>query len=540
MITLKGKKVSEGIAIGRLSFYRRDLKDIRRIYVKDVEKEAQRFQRALGKARTDLQQVYDESIQDVGEVNAAIFELQQQILSDKQFLDAITGVIVEQKLNAEYAVQEGTEKFLEICKKEDKGYTANHEADIRDVSLRLIRALTRNWKDRIWTEEPYIMAAGELYPSEVFQLDKNKVKGFVTMNGTINSHAAVLARTRGIPAVVGLGEVLKEDYEGKMIIVDGFSGKVYIDPDSATMNRMKQKRDENQTQTQSLERLKGKENITQSGQRIDVYASVESREDIESVLRSDAGGIGLFRTEFLYTENGGKLPTEEQQYQTYLLAAESMGTKPVVIQTADLGGDKQVSCINYGAENNPVMGMRGIRISLQKEEMFKSQLRAIMRAGVYGNVSIILPMVTSVEEVRRAKILIEHAKKELKDEKTMFEDNIPLGVMIETPAAVMMSGELSREVDFLGIGTNDLTQFVLAMDRTDSNLEGMYDTHHPSILKMIRVVVNNAHLEGKHVSVCGDMAADQDMTEFFLQVGADELSVAPSQVLGIRKKIRDI
>ncbi len=540
MITLKGKKVSDGIAIGRLSFYKRDIRDIKRIYVKDVEKEVQRFERAKEKAQSDLQDLYQTTAEEVGEVNAAIFEMQQQVLGDQKFLDAITNVIVEDKLNAEYAIQDGTERFLELSKENDKSYAVGHEADIRDVSMRLIRVLSRSWKDRLLTDEPYIMAAEELYPSEIVQMDKSRVKGFVTMYGTINSHAAVLARTKGIPAVFGLGEVLKEEYDGKMIIVDGFTGKVYIDPDSTTLNRMRQKQDENKVQEQNLERLKGKENVTQSGQRIDVYANIGSREDIDSVVRSDAGGIGLFRSEFLYMENGGKLPTEEQQYQTYLLAAEAMGTKPVVIRTADLGGDKQLSFVNDESEKNPTMGLRGIRVSLEKEEMFETQLRAILRAAVNGNVSIMFPMVSSVEEVRRAKILLERAKKELKEEKAIYKEEIPVGVMIETPAAVMISGELAREVDFLSIGTNDLTQFMLGMDRTNPDLDGFYDPCHPGLLKMIRVVVNNAHLEGKRVSICGDLAANLDMTEFFLQVGADALSVAPSEVLELRKKIRDI
>ncbi len=540
MITLKGKKVSDGIAIGRLSFYKQDLTDIKRIDVKDAEKEIQRFERAREKADEDLQQVYEDAVQEVGEVNAAIFEMQRQILSDQHFVDLITNVILEEKLNAEYAVNIGTDRFLEICGDENTAYAVGHEADIRDVSLRLIRILSRNWKDRVLTDEPYVMAAAELYPSEVMQMDKSRVKGFVTMYGSVNSHTAVLARTRGIPAVVGLGEVLKEDYEGKMIIADGFTGNVYIDPDRATLNRMRKRQDENQVQAENLERLKGKENITQGGQQIDVYANVGSREDIESVLRSDAGGIGLFRTEFLYTENGGKLPTEEQQYQVYELAAESMGNKPVVIRTADLGGERPVPFLNNEPETNPAMGLRGIRVSLEKEEMFQCQLRAILRAAVNGNVSVMFPMVTSVDEVKRAKILLDRAKKELQDEKTVFKADIPVGVMIETPAAVMISGELSREVDFLSIGTNDLTQFMLGMDQSNPELENFYDSCHPSLLKMIRVVVNNAHLEGKRVSVSGDLAANPDMTEFFLQVGVDELSVAPSEVLAVRKKIREI
>ena len=389
-------------------------------------------------------------------------------------------------------------------------------------------------------DEPFVMAAGELYPSEAVQLDKNKVLGFVTRYGTINSHTAVLARTKGIPSVIGLGEALKKDYDGKMIVVDGYEGKVYIEPDYTTLTKMKQKQDTNVTHVKNLERLKGKENITQSGQRIDICANIGTREDIENVIRSDAGGIGLFRSEFLYMENGPKLPTEEQQFQVYKLAAESMGVKKVVIRTADLGGEKQADCLDVGHESNPTMGMRGIRISLEKEEVFKTQLRAILRASVYGNVSIMFPMITAIEEVARAKLLLETAKRELKAEKTAFDEDIQIGVMIETPAAVMISGELAREVDFFSIGTNDLTQFTLGMDRTNDKLGKFYNSHHSALIKMIRIVANNVHLEGKKISICGDLAADLDLTETFIQMGIDELSVTPNQVLALRKKIREI
>lgn len=540
MITLTGKKVSEGIAIGKLSFYKRDIKEIKRIYVKDIEKEVLRFQKAREKAFADLRLLYNTSAREVGEANAAIFEMQQMVLEDEDFIDEITNVIVEQKLNAEYAVQEAAESFIKSCMEKDKGYMQGHDADIRDVALRLIRILSRSWKDKMLMDEPFVMAARELYPSEAVQLDKSKVRGFVTMYGTINSHTAVLARTKGIPSVIGLGEALKKDYDGKTIIVDGFEGKVYIEPDYSTLTRMKQKQDENRTQVKNLERLKGKENITQSGQKIDICANIGTREDIENVIRSDAGGIGLFRSEFLYMENGGKLPTEEQQFQTYKLAAESMGMKRVVIRTADLGGDKTADCIDLGEERNPAIGLRGIRISLEKEELFKTQLRAILRSSVFGNVAIMFPMITSIEEVQKAKLLLERAKKELKEEKTAFNENIAVGVMIETPAAVMISGELAREADFFSIGTNDLSQLALGMDRGNAKLSNIYNPRHPALLKMIRIIANNVHLEGKHISICGDLAADLSMTEFFIQLGIDELSVAPNQVLGLRKKIREI
>ncbi|MCI8667003.1 MAG: phosphoenolpyruvate--protein phosphotransferase [Dorea sp.] len=540
MITLTGKKVSEGIAIGKLSFYKRDSKEIRRIYVKDVEKEVQRFQKARQKALQELKELYETAAKEVGEANAAIFEMQEMVLEDQDLVDKVTGIIVEHKLNAEYAIQNAAEYFIATAAENDKGYVQGHDADVKDVTNRLQRTLARGWKDKMLMDEPFVLAAGELYPSEAVQLDKTKVLGFVTRYGTINSHTAVLARTKGIPSVIGLGEALKKDYEGKTIIIDGFEGKIYIEPDYTTVTKMRQKQDANHTQAQNLERLKGKENITQSGQKIDVCANIGNREDIENVLRCDAGGIGLFRSEFLYMESGSKPPTEEYQFQVYKLAAETMGFKKVVIRTADLGGDKTAECLDLGSDPNPAIGYRGIRVSLDKEEVFKTQLRAILRASAFGNLSIMFPMITSIEEVKLAKLMLEKAKKELKKEKTSFDSDIPVGVMIETPAAVMISGELAREVDFFSIGTNDLLQLTLGMDRQNERLERYFNPHHSALLKMIRIITNNVHLEEKHISICGDMAADLEMTEYLIQIGIDELSVAPNQVLALRKKIREI
>lgn len=540
MITLTGKKISEGIAIGKLSFYKKDIKDIKRIYVKDVEKEIQRFQRAREKAIAELKGLYESSIREVGEANASIFEMQQELLETPQYFDKITSMILEEKLNAEYVIQEVVEQILKEETFLKQGFSQGNEVDIKDVATRLIRILSGNWKDRMFIEEPFVMAAGELYPSDTVQLDKTKVLGFVTMYGTINSHTAVLARTKGIPAVIGLGEVLKKEYEGKTIIIDGYNGKVYVEPDYATLTRMKERRDAGFSQVKSLERLKGKENVTQSGQKIDICANVGTREDIENVLRSDAGGIGLFRSEFLYMETGRRVPTEEQIFQVYKLAAEVMGSNRVVIRVADLGGDKMAQCIDMGQQNNPAMGLRGLRFLFDKEELLMEQFRAILRASAYGNVCVMLPMITSMEEVIKAKELLEKAKRSLKLDKIAYNKEIPVGVMIETPAAVMISGELAREVDFFSIGTNDLSQFTLGMDRGNPKIEKYYNPRHPAILKMIRIVANNVHLEGKHISICGDLAADLSMTEFFIQVGIDELSVAPNQVLALRKKIRDI
>ena len=540
MITLTGKKISEGIAIGKLTFYKRDIKEIKRIYVKDVEKEIQRYKKAREKAIAELELVYDLSVREVGEANAAIFEMQKELLEDQEYTDHIIKRILEEKLNAEYIVQTSVEQLIRISSHQQNNPIQGKEEDVRDVAIRVIRILSRSWKDRMLTDEPFVMAARDIYPSEALQFDKAKVLGFVTMYGTINSHTAVLARTKGIPAVIGLGESLKEEYDGKTIIIDGYEGKIYIEPDYATLTKMRERKDANLRHVRNLERLKGKENITQSGQRIDICANVGTREDIENVLRSDAGGIGLFRSEFLYMEMGSKLPSEEQLFQVYKLAAESMGANRVVVRIADFGGDKMVESVDLGEQANPAIGLRGIRIMMEKEELFLPQFRAILRASALGNVSIMFPMVTSMEEVAAAKALLEKAKKQLKDEKTAYNENIEIGIMIETPAAVMISGELAREVDFFSIGTNDLLQLTLGMDRENPKLDKYYNPYHPALMKMIRIVANNVHLEGKRISICGDLAADLSMTEFFVQIGIDELSVAPHQVLGLRKKIREI
>lgn len=534
MITLTGKKISEGIAIGKLSFYKRDLKDDRQLYVKDIEKEVSRLNRAREKARMELMQLYESSVREMGEANASIFEMQQEMLDNHELMDSVISIIVDRKLNAEYAMKHATQAYL----KEEKDKA--HEADVRDVAIRIIRILSHSRNAKFLIDEPIVMAAGELYPSEVLQIDKTKVMGVVTRYGTINSHTAVIARTKGIPTVIGLGESLKQEYEGKTIIIDGYEGKVYIEPDYTLLKKMKDRQDQRQINTKNLERLKGKANVTQSGQKIDISANIGTREDIERVLRSDAGGIGLFRSEFLYMENGKKLPGEEQQYQTYKLASEAMGLKRVVIRTADLGGDKLIEAIDFSDDKNGALGMRGIRISLEKPEIFKTQLRAILRASAHGNIAIMFPMISSLDEVRKAKELVETVKKELQEEKIPFDKNIQVGAMIETPAAVLLSGELAREVDFLSIGTNDLTQFTLGMSRENEKLEPYYDTHHPALLKMIRIVTNNVHLEEKTISICGDLASDLSMTEFFIQIGIDELSVDPENVLSLRKKIREI
>lgn len=540
MITLTGKKVAEGIAVGRLTFYKRGKKEIRRIYVEDAKKEVLRFKKACEKAVQEIKELYVEMTREIGEANAAMFEMQLMVLEDVEYIDSVNNIIMNQKFNAEYAVKEATNRFIEKYAPREASYVRGHEADVHDVATRILRILSRVRREKLLTDDTFIMASRDLYPSEAAQLDRNKVLGIVTMYGTINSHTAMLARTKEIPSVIGIGEALKKEYEGKMVIIDGFEGKVYIEPDQTTMTKMQEKQKMNQHKAETLERLKGKENVTQSGQKIDVSANITSKEDIENVIRNDANGVGMFRSEFIYMESGSRFPTEDQQFQIYKLAAESMGTKRVVIRTADIGGEKAVDCMEILGENNPVMGYRGIRVSLDKEEMFKTQLRAILRASVYGNLAIMFPMISSIEEAIAAKNVLEKVKRELYEEKIAYDENIQVGVMIETPAAVMISGELAREMDFFSLGTNDLTQYTLAMDRTNRRIAGYYNPKHPALIKMIRIVANNVHLEGKRISICGDLAADLSMTEQFINMGIDELSVAPSQILALRKHIREL
>ena len=540
MITLTGKKVAEGIAVGRLTFYKRGQKEIRRIYVEDAKKEVLRFKKACEKAVQEIKELYAEMTREIGEANAAMFEMQLMVLEDVEYIDSVNNIIMNQKFNAEYAVKEATNRFIEKYAPREASYVRGHEADVHDVATRILRILSRVRREKLLTDDTFIMASRDLYPSEAAQLDRNKVLGIVTMYGTINSHTAMLARTKEIPSVIGIGEALKKEYEGKMVIIDGFEGKVYIEPDQTTMTKMQEKQKMNQHKAETLERLKGKENVTQSGQKIDVSANITSKEDIENVIRNDANGVGMFRSEFIYMESGSRFPTEDQQFQIYKLAAESMGTKRVVIRTADIGGEKAVDCMEILGENNPVMGYRGIRVSVDKEEMFKTQLRAILRASVYGNLAIMFPMISSIEEAIAAKNVLEKVKRELYEEKIAYDENIQVGVMIETPAAVMISGELAREMDFFSLGTNDLTQYTLAMDRTNRRIAGYYNPKHPALIKMIRIVANNVHLEGKRISICGDLAADLSMTEQFINMGIDELSVAPSQILALRKHIREL
>ena len=538
MVTISGKSVFGGVSIGKLVFYKRNDKVIKRIHVDDVDAEWKRFQDAKDTAVSQLKELYDKAIEDVGEANAMIFEIHQMMLEDLDYLESIENIIRTQEVNAEFAVATTADNFAEMFAAMDDAYMQGRAADVRDVSERVLDILCG--VDTVMKEmtEPCIIAADDLAPSETVQLDKSKVLGFATMYGSSNSHTAILARTMNIPAVISLGEELRQEYDGKIAAIDGFTGTLYIDPDEETMKEMQEKRARDLEQKALLEQLKGKENVTKSGQKINVYANIGNVSHVGAVLKKDAGGIGLFRSEFLYLENTD-FPTEDQQFAVYKQVAESMAGKKVIIRTLDIGADKQVDYFGLDKEENPALGYRAIRICLTRPEIFKTQLRALYRAAAYGNISIMFPMIISVDEVRKIKEIIAEVKEELRSEGIPFKENVELGVMIETPASVMVSRELAKEVDFFSVGTNDLTQYTLAIDRQNSKLDPFYDPHHPAVLAMIRMAAENAHAEGAWIGICGELGADLELTEEFLKMGLDELSVSPAMVLPLRKRIRE-
>lgn len=538
MITLSGKSVFGGIAIGKIAFYKRNEIQIKRSRVEDTEQEVKRFEAAKEKAVSQLQELHDKALDDVGETNAMIFEIHQMMLEDLDYVESIVNIITSQEVNAEYAVATTADNFAAMFAAMDDAYMQGRAADVKDVSERLIQVLSDQNSASMEMNEPVIIAADDLVPSETVQLDKEKVLSFITMYGSANSHTAILARTMNIPAVIGIGEDLKKEYDGKEAIVDGMEGVIYIDPDEETFTRMREKQKEDQEQKTLLEQLKGKENITKSGQKVMVYANIGNLSDVGAVLKNDAGGIGLFRSEFLYLESE-TFPTEEEQFKVYKQVAENMAGKRVIIRTLDIGADKQVDYFGLDKEENPALGYRAIRICLTRQEIFKTQLRALYRASAYGQIAIMFPMIISVDEVKQIKKIIEEVKQELKEEGIDFRENVELGVMIETPAAVMVSRDLAKEVDFFSVGTNDLTQYTLAIDRQNQKLEPFYDSHHPAVLSMIRMAAENAHAEGKWIGICGELGADLSLTETFLEMGIDELSVAPGMILPLRKRIRE-
>lgn len=538
MITIKGKSVFGGVSIGKIMFYKRNEKVIKRTHVDDVDAEWKRFCDAKDTAVSQLKELYDKAIEDVGEANAMIFEIHQMMLEDLDYLESIENIIRTQEVNAEFAVATTADNFAQMFAAMDDAYMQGRAADVKDVSERVLDILCGVSGGMKEMTEPCIIAADDLAPSETVQLDKSKVLGFATMYGSSNSHTAILARTMNIPAVIGLGEDLLTKYDGKMAVIDGFTGMLYIDPDEETMKVMEEKRAKDQEQKALLEQLKGKENVTKSGQKINVYANIGNVSDVGAVLKNDAGGIGLFRSEFLYLENSD-FPTEEQQFAVYKQVAENMAGKKVIIRTLDIGADKQVDYFGLDKEENPALGYRAIRICLTRKEIFKTQLRALYRAAMFGNLSIMFPMIISVAEVHEIKAIIAEVKEELKNEGIPFKDDVELGVMIETPASVMISRELAKEVDFFSVGTNDLTQYTLAIDRQNAKLDKFYDPHHPAVLAMIKMAADNAHAEGAWIGICGELGADLELTEEFLKMGLDELSVSPAMVLPLRKRIRE-
>ena len=538
MITIQGKSVFGGVSIGKLMFYKRNEKVIKREHISHADAEWKRFEAAKGQAVDQLKELYEKALEDVGEANAMIFEIHQMMLEDLDYLESIENIIRSQEVNAEYAVATTADNFAQMFASMDDAYMQGRAADVKDVSERVLDILCGVSAGVKEMTEPCIIAADDLAPSETVQLDKSKVLGFATMYGSANSHTAILARTMNIPAVIGLGETLSSQYDGKMAVIDGFTGILYVDPDEETLARMQEKRAKDLEQKELLNQLKGKENVTRSGQKINVYANIGNVSDLGAVLKNDAGGIGLFRSEFLYLENS-TFPTEEQQFAVYKQVAESMAGKNVIIRTLDIGADKQVDYFNLDKEENPALGYRAIRICLTRPEIFKTQLRALYRAAVYGNLSIMFPMIISVSEVKKIKEIIAQVQAELKAEGIPYKEDVELGVMIETPAAVMISRELAKEVDFFSVGTNDLTQYTLAIDRQNQKLDTFYDPHHPAVLAMIKMAADNAHAEGKWIGICGELGADLELTEEFLKMGLDELSVSPALVLPLRKRIRE-
>lgn len=535
-MVLEGKSVFAGIAIGRLAIYDKKDNQVKRCHVDDVEAEIKRFMDAKETAKTQLAGFYEKAVKEVGEVNAAIFEVHQMMLDDLDYVESITNMIRTQEVNAEFAVAGTGDNFSAMFAAMDDDYMKERAADVKDISNRVITILQGNEAGGLTGDEPFILLADDLAPSETVQLDKSKVLSFVTRHGSTNSHTAILARTMNIPALIGVD--YPEEADGKMAIVDGYEGKIMIDPDEKTLQVYQAKKEEEDNKRRLLQELKGKETVTLDGRKINLYANIGGVGDVASVLANDAAGIGLFRSEFLYLE-ADDYPSEEAQFQAYKAVAENMAGKKVIIRTLDIGADKQVGYFNLQKEENPAMGFRAIRICLERPEIFKTQLRAIYRASYYGTISIMFPMITSVAEVKKIKEIVAEVKAELTKEGIPFKD-CELGIMIETPASVMISDLLAKEVDFFSVGTNDLTQYTLAIDRQNPSLDAFYDSHHEAILRMLQMIVDNGHKEGCWVGICGELGADTTLTETFVKMGFDELSVSPSMVLRVREKIRNI
>lgn len=534
-----GKGVSKGVAAGPISFYRRPSGEILRRSVTDTAAELVRFHDACETAKEQLGVLHDKALTEAGEDAAMLFEAHQMMLDDLDFVESIEGLIENDRLNAEAAVSDTGAQFAEMFAAMDDSYMQARAADIRDISTRVIGILTGEGESGIVSDVPCIVAADDLAPSETVQLDKSLILGFITAGGSANSHTAILARTMGIPAIIGAGDALQTEMEGKYAIVDGQTGEMVIEPDDAERERLLKKQAKEKALKELLDQLKGKPNVTKDGRNVMVYCNIGSPADIDAVLQNDGGGIGLFRSEFLYLQ-GSDYPTEDEQFEAYKTVAERMGGRRVIIRTLDIGADKQADYFHLDKEENPAMGLRAIRICLTRPEVFRTQLRALYRASAYGKIAIMFPMITSVWEVQKIKRICRNIRAELAEEGVPMADKVELGIMIETPAAVMMSVELAREVDFFSVGTNDLTQYTLAVDRQGVGLDRFFDAHHPAVLRMIRMAAENAHKAGIWIGICGELGADAELTETFLSMGIDELSVSPSAVLPLRSAIRSI
>ena len=531
-----GKSIFKGIAIGKILFYQKGEQPVKRVKIEDTAEQIKRYEDARAKAAEQLQGLYEKALKEVGEANAAVFEVHQMMLEDDDYIDSVVNIIETQQVNAEFAVATTGDNFAKMFAEMEDDYFKARAADVKDISERMVNILSGNESGGALGDEPVIVVAEDLAPSATVQMDKEKLLAFVTRLGSANSHTAILARTMNIPALIEVD--IKEEWNGKMAVVDGYTGTFYIDPDEETLKKMQEKKEEDIKARELLQELKGKEDITVDGKHIKLYANIGGVKDVTSVLANDAAGIGLFRSEFLYLE-ADNYPDEEAQFQAYKTVAENMAGKKVIVRTLDIGADKQVDYFNLDHEENPAMGYRAIRICLDRRDIFRTQLRALLRASAYGNIGIMYPMIISVDEVKEIKKIVESIKAEL-TEKGIEYGEVEQGIMIETPAAVMISDLLAEEVDFFSIGTNDLTQYTLAIDRQNSKLDNIYDSHHPAVLRMIQKTIENGHKAGCWVGICGELGADMTLTETFLKMGIDELSVSPTFVLPIRKLIREM
>ena len=532
-----GKSVFGGIAIGKIMVYEKGEHQVKRVKVTDAEAEKNRYYEAVERAFKQLGELHDKALREVGEANAAIFEIHQMMLEDDDYKESVEHIIESQMVNAEYAIAQTGDNFSQMFAAMDDEYMRGRAADVKDITERLLGILSGNTESGVDADEPVIMVAEDLAPSETVQMDKSKILSFVTQKGSVNSHTAILARTMGIPALIGSDIVIDESLNGKFGVVDGTNGVVYIEPDEATLSAMQEEQRKDNEKKALLQELKGKEDVTLDGKKIKLYSNIGNIKDLANVIANDAAGIGLFRSEFIYLESE-TFPTEEEQFNIYRTVAESMAGKPVIIRTLDIGADKQCDYFGLDKEDNPALGLRAIRICLTRPEIFKTQLRALYRASAYGNISIMYPMIISEQEVDKIKVIENEVKAELTEQGIEF-GNPKSGIMIETPAAVIMSRQLAKKVDFFSIGTNDLTQYTLAIDRQNTKLDDFYDAHHPAVLAMIRMVVENAHAEGIWAGICGELGADTTLTEEFLKMGVDELSVSAGKVLAVRKVIRE-